>query len=56
MPNFNHPPIAQHQSPPSIKWDKYLINGELKTWNGPVERVYSPMGKVDQEGRVDRVF
>ena len=54
--NFNHPPIAQHEAPQPIKWDKYLINGELKTWEGPRELVYSPMGKVDKDGFVDRVF
>ena len=54
--NFNHPPITQHEAPQPIKWDKYLINGELKTWEGPRELVYSPMGKVDKDGFVDRVF
>ena len=54
--NFNHPPIAQHEAPQPIKWDKYLINGELKTWEGTRELVYSPMGKVDKDGFVDRVF
>ena len=54
--NFNHPPIAQYEAPQPIKWDKYLVNGELKTWEGPRELVYSPMGKVDKDGFVDRVF
>lgn len=39
-----------------IKWNKYLINGELKTWSGEFEQVYSPMGEVDEQGKVNKTF
>ncbi len=43
------------KTPQAIQWNQYLVNGELKTWSGDFEQVYSPVGEVDEEGKVDRI-
>jgi len=43
-------------APKAFKWDKYLINGELKTWTTDFEQVLSPMGKVDNDGTFRRTI
>lgn len=43
-------------APKPFKWDKYLVNGELKTWDGDFEQVYSPMGPVDEKGAVSKTY
>jgi acyl-CoA reductase-like NAD-dependent aldehyde dehydrogenase len=35
--------LAEHQPPAPIHQREYLINGELRTWNGAVETVRSPV-------------
>jgi hypothetical protein len=31
--------------PPRLDSASYLIDGEIRTWNGPMEKVYSPVFK-----------
>ncbi|GAB3964768.1 NADP-dependent glyceraldehyde-3-phosphate dehydrogenase [Spirosoma terrae] len=33
---------------------EYLLNGEMRTWNGPVSEVYSPICLPDAEGNLQR--
>jgi glyceraldehyde-3-phosphate dehydrogenase (NADP+) len=42
-------------APTAFKWNKYLINGKIETWEGDFEQVYSPMGPEEDDGKVDRV-
>ena len=48
--------LTEHPSPQAKEWRGYLINGEIGTWEGPTEEVYAPMGKVDAQGKVNRVY
>lgn len=48
--------MAQYHPPQPIKWTNYLVNGELRSWDGDFEKVYSPMGEVSEDGKVDKVF
>ena len=48
--------IASYDAPKPRKWNQYLVGGELKTWTGDFEQVYSPMGPVDANGKVDRIY
>lgn len=54
--NSNTVPITEFDAPKPLKWNKYLVNGEMKTWTGDFEQVYSPMGKVSQDGSVERTY
>lgn len=47
-------PITEYDAPQPLHWDKYLVNGEMKTWSGEFEQVYSPMGKEQPSGKVDK--
>ena len=40
------------ETPKAFKWNQYLVNGQLKTWTGDFETVYSPMGEVGADGKV----
>jgi len=48
--------LKEHPQPAVKEWKGYLIDGEIGQWDGATEEVYSPMGKVDADGRVDRVY
>jgi aldehyde dehydrogenase (NAD+) len=42
FPQDNELP-AEHRPPSPIHQRTYLVNGELKTWDGPVDAVRSPV-------------
>lgn len=48
-------PITEFDAPQPVHWNKYLINGELRTWEGEFEQVYSPMGPTAADGTVSRI-
>ena len=48
--------IQQFEAPQPVSWNKYLIDGEMLTWQGEMEQVYSPMGPVDKEGNTTKQF
>jgi glyceraldehyde-3-phosphate dehydrogenase (NADP+) len=50
----HHLPVLE--APASIHWKEYLIDGEMHTWSGEMEQVYSPMGKVETDGSVDKAY
>lgn len=43
------------QVPKAFKWNQYLVDGQLKTWSGDFETVYSPMGEELEDGKVDKI-
>ena len=49
-------PIAEFEPPKPLKWNQYLINGTIETWEGDFEEVYSPMGRVSKDGTTERVY
>ena len=42
--------IQQFEAPAPISWKHYLIDGQMHTWNGDMEQVYSPMGPINADG------
>ena len=48
--------IQQFEAPAPISWKQYLINGEMHTWDGEMEQVYSPMGPVSADGTTNRQY
>ena len=48
--------IQQFEAPQPVSWNKYLIDGEMLTWQGEMEQVYSPMGPVDKEGNTTKQY
>ena len=49
-------PIAEFEPPKPLKWNQYLINGSIETWEGDFEEVYSQMGRVSKDGTTERVY
>ena len=49
-------PITEFEPPKPLKWNQYLINGSIETWEGDFEEVYSPMGRVSKDGTTERVY
>ena len=47
---------VQYAPPATVKWNQYLIDGNLKSWNGEMEQVCSPMGDVSGDGVVNRTY
>ena len=39
-------PITEFDAPKPFRWKQYLVGGEIHTWDGDFEKVYSPMGAV----------
>jgi aldehyde dehydrogenase (NAD+) len=46
---------AEHRPPAPIHQRTYLVNGELKVWNGPVDAVRSPVCRRDADGRLQQI-
>ncbi len=46
---------ADHRPPPPIHQRAYLLNGELKAWDGPVDPVRSPVCVRTADGRLKQV-
>jgi glyceraldehyde-3-phosphate dehydrogenase (NADP+) len=46
---------ADHRPPPPIHQRAYLVNGELKTWDGPVDAVRSPVCVRTADGRLEQI-
>lgn len=44
-----------HQIPTHKKYDQYLLNGELLTWNGDFSEVYSPIYQIDENNEYKAV-
>ncbi len=44
------------EAPKALQWKQYLVNGELKSWSGEMEQVYSPVGEADAKGKVERIY
>jgi len=51
FPNINEIPERFRLSEPVFQRD-YLINGELLTWDGPFQEVYSPVCTRDEQGMI----
>jgi glyceraldehyde-3-phosphate dehydrogenase (NADP+) len=47
--------LTEHQPPSPIHQRVYLINGELRPWNGPVETVRSPVCVRHQDDSLEQV-
>ena len=48
--------LKNHSAPKPVEWNHYLINGKIEDWNGDFEEVYSPMGEVQEDGSVKKVY
>jgi glyceraldehyde-3-phosphate dehydrogenase (NADP+) len=48
--------LSVFNGPARIHWNQYLIDGEMHTWSGEMEQVYSPMGKVSADGSVENTY
>ena len=48
--------IKSFPGPKPISWKKYLINGQMLSWDGEMEQVYSPMGSINEQGTVERQY
>jgi len=48
--------IQQFEAPAPISWKQYLIDGEMHTWNGDMEQVYSPMGPINTDGTTQKQY
>jgi aldehyde dehydrogenase (NAD+) len=46
---------ADHRPPPPIHQRAYLVNGELKVWDGPVDSVRSPVCVRTADGRLEQI-
>jgi aldehyde dehydrogenase (NAD+) len=46
---------ADHRPPPPIHQRTYLVNGELKTWDGPADPVRSPVCVRTADGRLEQI-
>jgi aldehyde dehydrogenase (NAD+) len=46
---------VDHRPPPPIHQRIYLVNGELKTWDGPVDPVRSPVCVRTADGRLEQI-
>jgi glyceraldehyde-3-phosphate dehydrogenase (NADP+) len=46
---------ADHCPPPPIHQRTYLVNGELKTWDGPVDTVRSPVCVRKADGHLEQI-
>ena len=51
FPTYNQIPEKFRLNEPVFQYD-YLINGELLTWAGPFQEVYSPVCLADEHGNV----
>ena len=49
-------PITEFDAPKPFRWKQYLVGGEIHTWDGDFEKVYSPMGAVNADGTTDKVY
>lgn len=48
--------FSEFDAPEQIHWNQYLINGQLHSWKGEMEEVYSPMGDINSDGSVERTL
>ena len=48
--------IQQFEAPAPISWKHYLIDGQMHTWNGDMEQVYSPMGPINADGTTQKQY
>ena len=48
--------IQQFEAPAPISWKHYLIDGQMHTWNGDMEQVYSPMGPINDDGTTEKQY
>lgn len=48
--------LKEHPQPAVKEWKGYLIDGAIGRWEGATEDVFAPMGKVNAEGRIERVY
>ena len=48
--------IQQFEAPSPISWKQYLIGGQMHTWEGEMEQVYSPLGPINSEGKTQRQY
>ncbi|KLK90103.1 aldehyde dehydrogenase [Microvirga vignae] len=46
---------AENRPPPPIHQRTYLVDGELKTWNGPFDTVRSPVCVRTADGRLEQI-
>ncbi|GEO12925.1 NADP-dependent glyceraldehyde-3-phosphate dehydrogenase [Microvirga aerophila] len=46
---------ADHRPPPPLHQRAYLVNGELKAWDGPVDSVRSPVCVRTADGRLEQI-
>lgn len=54
---FNDKKIPKaFQVPLEKKYDKYLLNGEIKRWKGKTAKVFSPVYKTDDQGALQPVL
>ena len=46
---------SEHRPPSPVHQRSYLVNGELKAWNGPVETVRSPVCVRGRDGALEQI-
>jgi aldehyde dehydrogenase (NAD+) len=46
---------SEHRPPSPVHQRSYLVNGELKAWNGPVETVRSPVCVRGRDGSLEQI-
>jgi glyceraldehyde-3-phosphate dehydrogenase (NADP+) len=52
---FENDMLAEHQPPSPVHQRVYLVNGELRSWKGPVETVRSPVCVRRQDGSLEQI-
>jgi glyceraldehyde-3-phosphate dehydrogenase (NADP+) len=52
---FEDDMLAEHQPPSPVHQRVYLVNGELRSWKGPVETVRSPVCVRRQDGSLEQI-
>jgi glyceraldehyde-3-phosphate dehydrogenase (NADP+) len=52
---FENDMLAEHQPPSPVHQRVYLVNGELRSWKGPVETVRSPVCVRRPDGSLEQV-
>ncbi|QRM33800.1 NADP-dependent glyceraldehyde-3-phosphate dehydrogenase [Microvirga sp. VF16] len=52
---FENDMLTEHQPPSSVHQRVYLVNGELRSWTGPVETVRSPVCVRRPDGSLEQI-
>ena len=52
---FENDMLAERQPPSPVHQRVYLVNGELRSWRGPVETVRSPVCVRRPDGSLEQV-